>query len=141
MDQYLKFLKGHGLASTVELKCKRADESLLPQILEHFNLMVKAGPFIFPTVPDSDLLLSEDEPNHDLRLQFARLPFRVVRIGNASIRGTPALSVDHTTTFLSFTYHNLSIRFSRKTVKHPTDNSIHGLFFICKSFSLNEQFR
>lgn len=134
MDQYLKYLKGHGLASTVELKCKCAEESLLSQVLDHFNSMVNTGPFQFPTIPDTEITLSlgEDEPNRDLRLLFSQLPFRIIRIGNASARGTPSLSVDHTVTFSSFTYHNFSSHFTRKTVKHPTDSSIHGLFFICE---------
>lgn len=128
-------MKGHGLASTVELKCKRAEESLLSQILDHFNSMISAGPFRFPGMPDAEITLSlgDEEPNRDLRLLFAQLPFRMVRVGNASARGTPSLSVDHAVTFSSFTYQNLLSHFTRKTVKHPTDNSIHGLLFICKS--------
>lgn len=87
LDKYLKVLKGHELASTVELKCKRADESLLLQFLEHFNLMISAGPFHFPTIPEEEttLLLGDNEPNRDIWLLFAQLPFRIVRIGNASV--------------------------------------------------------
>lgn len=137
LAQDLDFLEKQGLARQAFLTCSASLDNLLPQLLEHFNEMVRNGQFQYPVIPPEQLQptipLNENTPNRDLRQLFASLPFRFLRVGNHS-RGEPSLSVDTKLSFISFQYHFLKRTLSRNTIQHPTSpDTVDGLIFICKS--------
>ena len=139
LAQDLKFLEQHGLSRQAILTCSVSHDNLLPQLLEHFNEMVRNGPFQYPVIPQEQLeltiRLNEHTPNRELRELFASLPFRFLRVGNHSHgRSEPFLSVDTKLSFISFQYQSLKRTLSRSTIQHPTSpDTVDGLILICKS--------
>jgi hypothetical protein len=127
----LQFLTEQGLTSIVELTAQRADQNLLPQIQQQFDIMIAKADYQYPDIHVVDMDLPLNADSRESRVAFSKLTFRVLKVGNVCA-SRPSLTVDMTLMHTSFTYESLKTRFHRTIMKHPTDPTIHGVLYLCE---------
>lgn len=136
----LNFLEQQGLTKIINLRAVGALANVMDQIVDGFDEMVQQGRYRYPNTPESSYMLdlNDDEPNRELRLQYARLPFRILKLGylTASRGGAKYMFSPGTSSFQDFRYDNLVSLLSKKAFSHPTDNSYAGILSICMSGNL-----
>lgn len=135
LDKDLNFLESHNLTKTVNLCCTKSDDSLLFQIVDAFDAMVKRGPWLYPETSNPATNLPLTAPNREVRLLMINLRFHFICVGyNLNGPNGRRLKVNDMNWF-DFTYARLKQRFSNgrnAALRHPTNpTEIQGLIFIC----------
>lgn len=132
-------MRDHGLTIEVELRTTSSSQSVLPQILDHFQTMLQNGPFAYPPIPEAatSRALASTASDREERNLFNSLPFNFVRVGNSSTkRSTNGLSINKGLTYQSFGFKVFKDQFRRRiSIQHPSNNQLIGIVFICTFFA------
>jgi len=124
----LNYMREKGCLERIILTGNGKRNSVMQQIYESVVGMVAKNHLQFPpSIPDI-LELGPTEPNREIRLQFANLPFRILKPGNFTMKGH-YLSHMHDAAYHDMEYGKIT-KLSTK-VKNPIDADI-GIIFICK---------
>jgi hypothetical protein len=125
----LIYLEKQHCTTTVHLSAAKTDDIVMGQIREAVYTMLVQGQIEFPPWTPEHLTIDATQQNHDLRLQFHELPFRVLKPGNKRQNGLGQyLSVDHSLAFHDFS-HSIITKLAAK-IKNPFDRST-GILVIC----------
>jgi hypothetical protein len=123
----LRFLTQQGCTHRIELQASGPNDIILDQIYTGVHSMMRLGSLEFPTYSDMHFDLDLDEENRDIRVQYARLPFRLIMPGNRSRYPGRPLSIDAENSWRRYTF----AAFSKvaKRVDHPSGQV--GVILLC----------
>ena len=97
LAQDLLGLQDLGLVHRVTLSASSRNEIIMDQVYNSVLAMSTSRNIQFPPEPESSFDLDASAPNHEIRIQFQRLPFRLLKIGYQMPKGH-YLSFDATET-------------------------------------------
>lgn len=125
----LRLFSQYHCTRRIELHVSNPNELVIDQIYQGVHTMMNAGSLQFPTYSDMNFDLDVDEENRDIRIQYARLPFRLLVPGNRSKYGR-ALNVDCEDSWHRYSFSSLSKL--AKRVDHPSGFGT-GILLLCMS--------
>ncbi|KAG2126900.1 hypothetical protein DEU56DRAFT_758730 [Suillus clintonianus] len=123
----LQFLSQQHCTYRLELHASSPNDVILDQVYTGVHNMMELGSLEFPTYSDMAFDLDQDEENRNIRVQYARLPFRLLMPGNRSRYPGRPLSVDTENSWRQYTFS--ALRKLAKRVDHPSGQV--GVLLLC----------
>jgi hypothetical protein len=99
--------------------------------------MMQLGSLDFPSYSDMHFDLAPTEENREIRIQYARLPYRLLVPGNCSKNPGRTLSIDSQDSWHRYTFAAVS-RLAKK-LDHPSSSTM-GILFFCMLLSCHPYF-
>lgn len=117
LQKQFQHLAKYGCSTHVTIEATGSESWILPDVYRAIHEMIVQGRVELPSNPDTNFDPPSTEPNRDYRVQYQRLPFRVLSAGNRSAYGrtiNPDTEGDSWSRFQFFAFKKLVMR-----IPHP----------------------